>query len=179
MLRRRQVIQPSARAPKTSNTPVYTARIKLLLNEPAIADRLEAMGYEAVGSMDESDFAQLDAATFIDDLTAATYAYRDYLREHPEEIEDVNVIRGELVPALTQECRADPTPTVCAASRWRRQTASCRRAATPTPSCRLRSEPLAMSRCPRSREQMDPERVRAAILGHARQNDRTGNTHDR
>jgi hypothetical protein len=65
------------------NSPLFSGRIKLLLNEPAIAERLEAMGYEGVGSMGESDFAELDAATFLADLKAASDAYRNYLREHP------------------------------------------------------------------------------------------------
>jgi hypothetical protein len=90
------------------NSPLYSARIKLLLNEPAIAERLEGMGYEAVDSMGPDDFARLDAATFLADLTTATDDYRNYLQEHPTEVKDVNVIDGELAPALTEECRANP-----------------------------------------------------------------------
>ena len=93
---------------ETLSSPLYSARIKLLLNDPAIAERLEAMGYEAVGSMSESDLAKLDAATFLADLNTAGDDYRTYLQEHPAEAKDVNVIGGELEPTLTQACRADP-----------------------------------------------------------------------
>jgi hypothetical protein len=90
------------------NTPLFSARIKPLLNEPEIAARLEAMGYEAVGEMGASDFAELDAAAFLADLGAAMDAWREHLREHPSEVNDVNVIDGGLAPVLTQECRANP-----------------------------------------------------------------------
>jgi hypothetical protein len=90
------------------NSPLLSARIKSLLNEPAIAERLEAMGYKAVDSMGPDDFAKLDAATFLANLNTATDDYRNYLQEHPAEVKDVNVIDGELAPILTQECRANP-----------------------------------------------------------------------
>jgi hypothetical protein len=82
--------------------PFFSARVKPLLNEPGVASRLEAMGYEGVSSMSEDEFAELDAASFLPDLRAAL----DASHGAPNE---VNVIEGELPPLLTAECRIDPS----------------------------------------------------------------------
>lgn len=65
------------------------------------------MGYEGVGEMDPSDYAQLDTAFFAD-LYAAMDAVREYYREHPDEVKDVNVINGGLPSILVEKCRANP-----------------------------------------------------------------------
>jgi hypothetical protein len=88
--------------------PFFDARVKPLLNEPGVASRLEAMGYEGASSMSEGDFAELDAAAFLADLRAALDARIDYLREHPSEVNDVNVIGAGFSTEFVRECRANP-----------------------------------------------------------------------